>query len=630
MNERHARSAWIIGSLLALGVAVAWLYSFVGLEPEQQRILSETSTAHGLNACIVLGIIGAVALVPRLRAWLTLRHLCTGLALGAAAWVLCGIAPRTHRIFFDEQIYMQVGQSYAHTGRLAAASYARAEHGKFEYYSGELNKQPQGWPYLYGQAARWFGVSPRLGQELNRLVVALTACLLYFALTLLPWRLPAGAPIAASLAWSLTPLVPYWGRTAAVEPSTAMTTVAAFFAAVIYIRTRESGPRGRPAAGALLAAATAFAAYFRPESLLVFPLVAVVLWAEEDDFVHDIVAWGTLAFALALVMPNLAQLWAVRGEDWGATDGERFKLSLLGQNLQANGGYFFLGRDFPLIATAFALIGLGWLLARARPLLLVWLTWFIPAWGVFILYYAGGYYYGASNRFAIVSAAPVALVVGVGAAALLATVRNRPAWLGLVIGLGGLSLARAMNFVPALGREAIEVQEEVNFVAQQVRTLPSGSLIISQAPSMWLIEGRNAASWPNVEDLVQGQLNELANQYPGGVYLHYGFWENAEADRADVAARTIIELGAQEVARFNTHAMTFAIYRLDTPTGLSRFGGPLSPSPSKREGELENALRRVNAAQIPTTDAGDHAGASGASDVAPAADSAAKGPPASP
>jgi hypothetical protein len=120
--------------------------------------------------------------------------------------------------------------------------------------------------------------------------------------------------------------------------------------------------------------------------------------------------------------------------------------------------------------------------------------------------------------------------------------------------------------------------------------------VISQVPSLWLINGRNSAAWPAINTMTVGHLRELANQFPGGIFLHYGFWEHAEEHRADVAARTILEFGAKEIVRYPSHSMTFAIYRLDTPAGLERFGGPVPESSERRPGELENSLARIRAA----------------------------------
>ncbi len=589
--------AWVASGLFAAGLVAYWAFKTAQLDIFEQRRIAETSTAWCLNACVILGFAGLAGVIRPMLDRLGSRHVVQVCAVGAGVWLIAGLAPRTHRIFFDEQIYMQVGQTYAHTGRLSAANYARAEQGLFEIYEGEMNKQPQGWPYAYGQAARLFGVSPQLGQELNRVATGATAALLCLALMLSPWRLPATAPAAAGVAWGLTPLVPWWGRTAAVEPMAAGTIVAAFCAAILYSRLRACRPvRGHTAAGALLAATTAFASYFRPESLLVFPLVAVVLWAEEDDFIKDSVAWGTLAFALALIGPNLSQLWSVRGEDWGAADGQRFNFSEMGENLHSNFSYFLTDQYFPIAATCLALVGLGWLLVNARAASIVLAVWFLPAWGIFVLFYAGGYHYGASNRYALISAAPVAIAMGIGIGALWTWGSARPAWFGIASGLIVLSWSRTLAFVPHRGREAFEAQQETQFVAQQAQSLPTGSLIISHVPSMWLIEGRNSAVWFTVENLAKTHLNELANQYPGGVYLHYGYWEHAEIERGDEAARIIVDFNAKEIARMPSHAMNFAIYRLDTPEGLVRFGGASIAQPEKREGELENSLRRARAA----------------------------------
>lgn len=599
-SNKHA-GLWLLASVLVFTLVGLWAYQVLLSDREQQNAIAQHATAWGLNACLVLGIAGAIGVIRPTLSIIGRKRAATALVVALVAWVLAGIAPRTNRIFFDEQIYMQIGQTYAHTGTLTLATYARAEHGIFNLFRGDINKQPQGWPYVYGQCARVFGVSARLGQEINRVSVGITAGVLCLALFLVPWRLPPGAPVAAGFAWALTPFVPWWGRTAAVEPSSATTAAIAFCAAILYVRMRGRDPvRGYPAAGALLAASTAFAAYFRPESLFVFGLVTLILWIDEDDFIKDYVAWGSLLFALALITPHLLQLWSMRAEDWGATDGRRFDLAFVGANLRSNLGYFINGKEFPIAGTALTLLGMAWLVARARMAAIVWAAWFIPTWGIFILFYAGGLHYGASNRYSLISAAPIAVLIGVGGAALFEWTKRHKFWFGLACGLITLSWLRALSFVPELGREAVEVQEEVKFVARTSQSLTSGSLVISQVPSMWLIEGQNASTWgEEVEYLARNQLRELLNQYPGGIYYHYGYWENVEKDRAEISAKILIEYNAVEVARLKSHAMVFALFRLDTPDALGKFGGEHPRFPVRREGELDLTLQRLSSMDSP-------------------------------
>ena len=113
--------------------------------------------------------------------------------------------------------------------------------------------------------------------------------------------------------------------------------------------------------------------------------------------------------ALALLTPNLLHLWSVRTEDWGAADGHRFGADFLARNLASNAGYFVQQKWFPLAGTLLALGGAGWLARHRRWFGVTALGWFLLSWGIFVLFYAGGYYYGASSRYAVISSASVAL-----------------------------------------------------------------------------------------------------------------------------------------------------------------------------------------------------------------------------
>ena len=594
-HSRPGREAWLllILGLLAAAAAAAWALHQLQINDNiGLRALVPVSTPFGLDACVLVMIAASFGLVSQLRLLIDRRALLTALGLVLAGWILCGLAPRAHRILYDEHIYMQIGQTLAHTGRAEQADYARAEHGKFELYQNAINKQPNGWPYLLGRVYQWTGASTGVAFDVNRLLAGLAAATLFLALTLAPWNLPAGTPLAAALSYLFTPLIPWWSRTVAVEPSTAATTILSFAAACLYIRLRQNTPhvRGQLAAGLLLAAATAFAWYFRPESLLAFPLVAIVCWSTEDRFYSDPGFWGAALLAAALATPNFLHLWSMRTEDWGANDGQRFALDFIGKNLGSNLGYFFQNEWFPAIGTLPLAIGAGWLLLRRGSVALVLALWLACSWGIFVVFYAGGYHYGASCRYAVISAAPVALLIDLGVTVSAHALRPRPLLAGAASTLLALGWASGWKFVPTLTREAIEAQEDIVFIQREAARLPSGSLIVTQIPYVWFLEGRNASQYSPIEEMLRTQLRELANQYPGGIYLHYGFWENAEPARARYAADWILSCDATEIARYTSHAHTFGLFRLDTPGGLARHGGPRPPVSERKESELDLAL----------------------------------------
>ncbi|HND61972.1 MAG TPA: glycosyltransferase family 39 protein, partial [Opitutaceae bacterium] len=365
---------WVAFTVLVLGVTGFWAARIVtGLTPAGQLGVVPESTMWGMHGCAVAILAGFATLAGALYQILGRRRALTALALAVLGYLGCGLAPKTTRILFDEHLYMQIAQSIAYSGRAEGANYARVEYGQYENYNPWTNKQPNGHPYLLSWAFRVAGVSEDVAHHCNRILVGLTAAGIYLALALVPWSLPVGAGVVAAVLFIFTPLVPWWGHTVAVEPAAAATTVLAFLAACIHarLRNRETA-QGLPSSALLLAGATAFAAYFRPESLLAFPLVAAVLWSTDDRFIEDLAAWGGLVLSAALVAPNLLHLWAVRTEDWGARDGRRFAFDFIGKNLHSNGGYFYNSQWFPVVGTVLAVAGLGWLLDRffgTRPIL---------------------------------------------------------------------------------------------------------------------------------------------------------------------------------------------------------------------------------------------------------------------
>ncbi len=576
---RWLRPLWYGFCLAALGAMVFWAQRVVAEHSTtEQRAMVPVSTVWGMHACVGLGLAAFAGLVAPLIRLLGRRRLLTGLGLAVLCFCACGLAPQTNRIFYDEHIYMQIGQTIAHTGRAEYANYAQVEYGDFTMYDGWVNKQPNGHPYLLSWMYRLFGASEPVSFATIRVVTGLTAAVLYFALVLAPWTLPTGTPIAAALCFSFTPLVLWWGRTTAVEPTAAAATAIAFFAVCVHARWRDSDTgEGSPLTALLLATAAAFAAYFRPESLLIFPVAASLLLAADRRFLEDRTTWAALGLSLALITPHLLHLWSVRTEDWGATNGQRFGLAFLAKNLESNAGYFVQGKWFPLAGTLLALAGLAWLAILNRKLGWGAVLWFILSWGIFVLFYAGGYYYGASSRYAVVSAAPVALLMGIGAAASWAMLRRRPFLLGAVGAAIVMNWICAMHFVPTLGRESNQARADISFAREAAAMLPTGSLVISTDPCVWNMLGRNAAQFYSVENMVRTEMREMVRQYPGGIYLHWDYWVNCEDRFAKPWRQLILDTHAVPIVRRNAEAVKFALFRLDTPYALETMGGHYKP-----------------------------------------------------
>ena len=142
------------------------------------------------------------------------------------------------------------------------------EYGRLQCWSGEYNKQPYAYPHVLSVIYRVVGVHAWVPFALNAAVMAATVC----AVFLLTWRLFGSLEAAgfAGLLMALTPHQILWSATAAVEPAASLACVLAILATVEAVR--------RPGAVALAGAAavTAYAVQFRPESLLILGVVAVL------------------------------------------------------------------------------------------------------------------------------------------------------------------------------------------------------------------------------------------------------------------------------------------------------------------------------------------------------------------
>lgn len=613
---RGLKPLWYGLTLAALGVIAFWAQHVVSdLTTEEQRALVPISTVWGMNACVIIGVTGLVIVARPLARWLGRRHLIAGAALGVLGYLACALAPETTRIFYDEHIYMQIGQTLAHTGRAEYTVNGRIEYGELTTYNAWVNKQPNGHPYVLSWAYRLFGATEAVSHVTERVAVGLTAALLYFGLVLVPLLVPVGAPFAVPLAFIFTPLVLWWGHTVSSEPMAVVTTVAGIFSACLHARCRnlETG-EGSPATGFLLAATTAFAAYVRPESLLVYPVAASILLASDRRFLEDRVTWAALGLSLALVTPNLLHLWSVRTEDWGARDGRRFDYDFLGKNLDSNLGYFFQARWFPRAGTLLALLGAAWLAIRNRWLGLSAMIWFALSWGIFVLFYAGGYYYGASTRYAVVSSASVALFMGIGAASLFGFLARWPVvriavFLALV-----MNWVSGMHFVPTLGRESNEARADVDFARYAASKLPDGALVITNDPCLWEMFGRNASQLDVMDGMVHFHMRELMNQYPGGIFLHWDYWMTGNPDLAEIWRKVILDTKGTIFVRGQGEGVKLALVRIDNPETIDQL--TVEPRKPKRIVDLDEAIAAAHAS-APTAGQGDAPAAGGAAPTPP-------------
>ena len=61
--------------------------------------------------------------------------------------LVCFVAPRVHRIYYDEDIYANVGQNIALADQNGVSDCGSFEYGEYTPHWLRYNKHPSGWPF---------------------------------------------------------------------------------------------------------------------------------------------------------------------------------------------------------------------------------------------------------------------------------------------------------------------------------------------------------------------------------------------------------------------------------------------------------------------------------------------------
>jgi 4-amino-4-deoxy-L-arabinose transferase-like glycosyltransferase len=493
------------------------------------------------------------------------------------------VAPRTHRIYYDEDIYANVGQNIALTNQTGYCNYGTFEYGEYFPHWITYNKEPSGWPFLISLVFQIFGVNELYAFLLNNLLFAIGALVAFFISRHLTGSYFTS--FLAGLAFTLIPHNLIWSNTAAAEPSAGLFTGLTFLSLIIFLKTHQ----GRHLFFASLM--IPFACQMRPESLFVVPLAILVLLIISPRTIADKKLWTFTLLTALFFLPQILHLYAVSGHSWGA-EGNKFSLEFLGHNLSTNGLYYLNDRHFPVLTTILAVLGLSCSRGFIKWRLLL-LIWFLLFWGVFLFFYAGSYQYGADVRFAVVSFMPLAILAGMGGGWIRDRLeagywmrdtghnraetgsgakdqpdysRQKSGSMGLastlVVLLMAFAVLKFMPLVSRVGQEAWGSRYDHKYAKEFIKKIPERSIVLTQNPTMLLLWNQNAIqtyAGINNPDLIK----DLIKRYQGHVYFHYNYWCNTQNKRNRRLCQGIKDkYHLEEVARAKEQNYEYGLYRL--------------------------------------------------------------------
>jgi len=471
------------------------------------------------------------------------------------------VAPRTHRIYYDEDIYGNVAQNIALTNQTGYCNYGTFEYGEYVPHWITYNKEPSGWPFLISLVFQMFGTNEIDAFVLNNLLLVGAALAAFF----IAWHLTGGffPAFLAGLAFTLIPHNLIWYNTAAAEPSAALFAGLAFLSLIVFVKTHQD--RHLFLASLMIP----FACQMRPESLLLVPLAVLVVLIMSPGILAG-KKWWTFGLVIMLfLLPHLLHFCVVVGESWGA-EGRRFSLEFLSNNLSTNGWYYLNDRYFPIVLTMLAALGLFCFRGLFRWRLLL-LLWFLLFWGIFLFFYAGSYQYGADVRFALLSFMPLAVLAGMGGKWLRDQLDRafsgensdrRGLAATLVLLLIAVAVLKFMPLVSRVGQEAWGSRYDHKYAREFIEKIPQRSIILTQNPAMFLLWNRSAIqtfAGINNPDLIK----DLIKRHHGNVYFHYNYWCNTQDERNRRLCRGIRErYHLDEIATAKEQDYEYGLYKL--------------------------------------------------------------------
>ena len=465
------------------------------------------------------------------------------------------VAPRTHRIFYDENIYLNIGQTMAVQKKAAMCAEGYNRYGEYHCAQLEHNKQPYAFPHLISVVYRVFGPSETAGFVFNNVVFGLSIVILFLIGFLLFHSFSAGA--YSALIYCLIPENIIWANTTAVEPGTAFFVGLVVAAGLIYLKKRDTKTLF------LLAVLLPYSMQFRSESILVALIVGLMIVLYGRETLRHEKTYVLLALSFALVIPHIVQLYAVRGENWGSP-GPRMSVAYFLENLRVNLLFYFENARFPLLYSL--LFGAGVFLKGNVREKLVLMTWFLTFWGIFLFFYAGSFEFGQDVRFSLVSYMPLSLLAGLGLFKLEQLLEpkglGRPVQIILIAAIC-LSFTGFLPFVRTIGEEACQARADHRYAQEMAELLPEDSMVLTHNPNMFLLWGKSAAQAAiatNNEPLME----HFFQIYTGGVYFHYNYWCNTNDPREQAFCRNILDnYDHTALAEYTERGYTFVLYRLN-------------------------------------------------------------------
>ena len=362
--------------------------------------------------------------------------------------------PPVHRLFFDEDMYINLASNLAHAPVAQLTLLGSPDDVQVSTYY----KEPSGWPVMLSFVFLVTGLSETAAFILARVLFGVAAAAVYqLARGVVETRLQA---LAAAIFFAATPACFWFSVSAGTDVPAALMMLLGMWGLL-------------SANGALAAGGFAMAAQTRMELMALMPLV----WM----FGKLPLKWKIAS--AALVAAEVAHVGWVMSVSPILAQAENvpsgFALGYAPGNLLDNIKYLFNPIAFPAGMTLLGLIAVyqGWRTSRAHP----WLISVYPfgvLFCVYLLFYAGSF--NVNPRYSIQILAPLAILA--------VSVLKRPVYIAALMLSLALPYVQRWEFTGYLEALAADHRISVQFVPR----VGPNDLVLSATPQMFMNQGLRA------------------------------------------------------------------------------------------------------------------------------------------
>ncbi|MBN2016406.1 glycosyltransferase family 39 protein [Candidatus Dojkabacteria bacterium] len=438
------------------------------------------------------------------------------------------ISPKSERILYDEDIYINTAQNVIAFERNQYCTDGNFLNGEYFCNTWLLNKQPPGYALSLSMFFRIFDVSRANAFLFNNIVFAVSIILIFITTYIVTKDFKVG--IFSVFLYSLIPIVAHWHNSAAAEPISSLYLTATLLAFLVFIKTRKADFLGL---GIFLFVLSVYTRY--EFVLLVFPIIYLLVSYHKISLSiikqKSFVPMSYLLLGFLLLIPILIHYLHVRNDPWGATDGATFSTAYFVRNFNANIGFFIQNKEFPILAL---LLILGIFISKRSRIIEFFSLAFIFSFGVYLFFYAGSYRYGADIRYALTSITPFIVSLSIGLFNIMKKFGDTRTILFLVIPI----LVNGVLLIPRMkyrGQEGWQALWDIEFIGNDIKNhIDEDDYVFTNTGFSYHIDEINTKSTDILYDkaLVQSYLDTNKGEK---YYFHFGFWCSLSPEQSSIA-----------------------------------------------------------------------------------------------